>query len=494
MPLKIHSPLRVLFITAEAEPFIKIGGLGDYAGSLPKAISEFKSIDGSNVDIRVALPFLAGIEKTAPPITKIANIKVQTNAGFAKGIVYQFTSNGITYYLFKRSGNPSGYKNVYNTTQIEDARKYIFFSLACLELIKVIDWAPDIIHTNDWHTAISVYELDDKRRSDKFYQSVRSLLTVHNLPYSGEGSQPTLREFQLKPSKSKLLPGWAKFLPLPMGLEKADEIVAVSPTYAKELKREEFSDGLVDFFIKNTHKTTGILNGIDIAIWDPETDKYLFQNYSTNQMENRKFNKAKILEEFGLKNYNNKPLLVLVSRLTPQKGIDIILKGLPQLFDDDWTAILLGNGQLELEKGLKDLESQIPDRFKVVLGFNNPLAHRLYASGDILLMPSLYEPCGLSQMIAMRYGCIPVARAVGGLKDSIKVVPSDLRTGYLFEKADGQALANCLRESFSDYKNKKKWEMIQKRAMTVDFSWKKSAGQYLELYKAMLSARKDFNQ
>ncbi|MDP2964675.1 MAG: glycogen/starch synthase [Pelolinea sp.] len=485
----MHSPLRVLFITAEAEPFVKIGGLGDYAGSLPKAISEFKSSDSSNVDIRVVLPFHGGIEATVPPLTKIASIKVQTNTGYAKGIVFQFAHQGITYYLVKRSGNPSGYKNVYNPTQIEDARKYIFFSLACLEFIKVIDWSPDIIHANDWHTAISVYELAEKRRADKFYRSVRSLLTVHNLPFTGEGSQPTLREFQLKPLKSILLPSWAKFLPLPMGLENADEIVAVSPTYAQELKQEEFGNGLVDFFFRNTHKTTGILNGIDTSTWDPATDECLSQNYSINQMEKRNINKEKILQEFGLGNNIKKPLLVLISRLTPQKGIDILLQGLPHLFDDEWSAIFLGSGQHELEKGLIDLESQIPDRFKVVLEFNNPLAHRLYASGDILLMPSLYEPCGLSQLIAMRYGCIPVARAVGGLKDSIIAEPPDLRTGYLFEKADGLTFANCLRKALSDYKNKKKWISIQKRAMNVDFSWKKSAGQYLDLYKAMLSVK-----
>ena len=493
MPSEMHSPFRVLFITAEAEPFVKIGGLGDYAGSLPKAISELKSSESSNVDIRVVLPFHGGIEATVPPLTKIASIKVQTNSGYAKGIVYQFTHQGITYYLIKRSGNPSGYKNVYNPTQNEDARKYIFLSLACLEFIKVIDWAPDIIHANDWHTAISVYELAEKRRADKFYRSVRSLLTIHNLPFLGEGSQPTLREFQLKPLKSNLFPSWAKFLPLPMGLEKADEIVAVSPTYAEELKQEEFGDGLVDFFIKNTHKTTGILNGIDTSIWDPFTDECLSQNFSINQLENRNINKINILEEFGLKKYINKPLLILISRLTHQKGIDILLQGLPNLLNDEWTAIFLGSGQHEFEKALNDLESQIPDRFKVILEFNDPLAHRLYASGDILLMPSLYEPCGLSQLIAMRYGCIPVARAVGGLKDSINADSADSRTGYLFEKADGLTFANCLRKALSDYKNKKKWGSIQKRAMGVDFSWKKSAGQYLDLYKAMLSIKKDIN-
>lgn len=490
MTLEMHSPLRVLFITAEAEPFVKIGGLGDYAGSLPKAISEIISTSSPKVDIRVVLPFHGGIEASIPPYNKIAKISVKTNKGYAKGFVYQFFHQGITYYLIKRSGNPSGYKHAYNPTQTEDARKYIFFSLACLEFIKVIDWAPDIIHANDWHTAISVYELAQKRKVDVFYRSVRSMLIVHNLPFFGEGSQPILREFQLQPLKSNLLPVWAKFLPLPMGLEKADEVVAVSPSYAQELKEEEFGNGLVNFFNQNELKTTGILNGIDTTIWDPGSDNCLAHNYSINQIENRKINKEKILLEFGLEKNIYKPLLVLISRLTYQKGIDILLQGLPQVIDEGWSAIFLGTGQPELEKGLKDLESQIPDRLKVILNFDNPLAHRLYASGDILLMPSLYEPCGLSQMIAMRYGCIPVARAVGGLKDSIIADPPYKRTGYLFKKADSVSFAKCLRKALMDYENKNKWKSLQKRAMSVDFSWNKSALQYFDLYKTMLSDKK----
>jgi starch synthase len=491
MPSEMRSPLRVFFITAEADPFVKIGGLGDYGGSLPKAISELESDDNRNVDIRVALPFHGGIESIAPSFTKIADIKIKSKKGFAKGQVYQFVSQGIIYYLIKRSGKPSGYKDVYNPTQIEDARKYIFFSMACLELLKVIDWVPDLIHANDWHTAISVYELSRKRKKDVFFHSIRSLLAVHNLPFLGEGSQPALREFQLTPLKSGLLPAWAKFLPFPMGLEKADEIVAVSPTYAEELKLQEFADGMANFFIKNTHKTTGILNGIDTALWDPATDKFIPKNYSKNQIENRTINKKVILREFGMGKSVNKPLLILISRLSNQKGIDILLQGLPKLFENDWSAIFLGSGQRELEKGLIDLESQMPDRIRIVLEFNNLLAHRLYASGDIILMPSLYEPCGLSQMIAMRYGCIPVARAVGGLKDSIITEPIRTKTGYLFDKPDGLAFAQCLKKALTDFQNINKWKSIQRKAMSVDFSWKKSALQYLDLYCSMLPNEKE---
>ena len=313
------------------------------------------------------------------------------------------------------------------------------------------------------------------------------MLTVHNLPFMGEGSQSVLKEFQLDPLKSAVLPNWAKFLPLPMGLEKADEIVAVSPSYAEELKQVEFGDGLANFFIQNTKKTTGILNGIDTEIWNPETDNCITQNFSIDHLNLRKINKEKILQDFDLEKNARKPLLVLISRLSHQKGINLILQGLPLLLNEGWVAIFLGSGQVELENGLKDLESQAPNRIRTVFEFNNDLAHRLYASGDMLLMPSLYEPCGLSQMIAMRYGCIPVARAVGGLKDSICNSPARLKTGYLFEKANGLAFANCLRQAFNDFDDLRKWEAIQTRAMKADFSWKKSAMQYRGLYQAMLA-------
>jgi starch synthase len=493
MQANMHAPLRVLFIAAEAEPFIKVGGLGDYGGSLPKAISEIAQPDKSSIDIRVVLPYHNGIELHIPSFTKVVKIQVRTKSGYAKGIVYQFNHHEILYYIIKRLGNPSGYENVYNIIQIDDARKYIFFSLACLELIKVLNWAPDIIHANDWHTAISVYELSQRKKEDKFYRSIRSLLTIHNLPYVGEGSQPVLSEYRLSPLRSKLFPSWAKFLPLSMGLKTADEIVAVSPTYAEELKENEFGNGFVQFFMENTFKTTGILNGINTSLWDPQSDHYLNQNYSTKNLEDRNLNKLKILEEFGFEKKLDKPLLILISRLTTQKGIDILLQGLPAVLDDDWSAIFLGRGQPEIEKALKELESKIHDRFKVILEFNNPLAHRLYASGDILLMPSLYEPCGLSQLIAMHYGCIPVARCVGGLKDSIITKPAALRTGYLFEKADVPSFSQILRKALSDFGDAKKWELIQKRAMSVDFSWNKSAGLYVDLYRTMLTKNIESN-
>ena len=487
MAIKANSPLRVLFLSAEVEPFAKVGGLGDYAGSLPYAISTLKTQNGAPVDIRVALPFHDQINKHISSPEKIASINVEKKDGFAKGSVYQFIHKNIIYYLIKRSGNASGYKNVYNASQTADAQKYIFYSLACLELIKQIDWMPDILHANDWHTAIAVYQLAHKKRADHFYESGRSLFTIHNLPFLGEGSQSTLREFNLKPLKTTLLPDWAKFLPSPMGLDKADEIVAVSPTYAEELKQEEFSNGLSNFFKANTEKTTGILNGIDTELWNPENDNLIDRNYSIKDIGIRRANKLIMLRQFGMEDQIDQPLIIMISRLTHQKGIDLLLQGFPYLENEEWSAIILGSGQPELEQGLLMLQAQFSNRFKVVLGYDNHLAHRLYASGDILLMPSQYEPCGLSQMIAMRYGCIPVARSVGGLKDSIKTFPESMQTGYLFDKATREDFVKCLQKAITDFKASEKWLRIQKNAMAQDFTWSNSAKKYLDLYTSMLS-------
>jgi starch synthase len=305
------------------------------------------------------------------------------------------------------------------------------------------------------------------------------------MPYLGEGSRGVMKKFGIRPVKSDLIPEWAKFLPLPMGLVSADWIATVSPSYAEELTTKEFSSGLAEFFLANRDKTTGILNGIDTTIWDPEFDPLIPSQFSAANLENRQANKEAVLNDLGLRIDGRKPLLVFISRLTPQKGVDIILKSLPKLLDLDWNAVILGCGDKDLETGLSSFEAAHPDRFRAVLEFNNAMAHKLYAAGDILLMPSRYEPCGLSQMIAMRYGCIPVASAVGGLKDSILPADQSNGTGYLFEGSDENSLIPCLRKALLDYQNEKKWSQMQQRAMDKDFSWTRSAGQYIDLYSQL---------
>lgn len=475
-------PLRILFLTAEYDPFAKVGGLGDYSGSLPRSIKSLGASRHRPVDIRVAIPFHGYFHAQLPYFRKSADIDIDMGKAKAYGSAYEFLHENVPLYLIRRSGKAAGYRAIYNRTQLDDARKFVFFSLAVADLIKKIGWMPDVVHANDWHAALALDHLASLRKNDPFFRSIKLLQVIHNMPYLGEGSQGVMHRFGIRPAKSDLIPEWAKYLPLPMGLVSADRIATVSPSYAEELTTKEFSSGLADFFLANRDKTTGILNGIDTNIWDPENDTLIASRFSASEMEGRQANKDSVLKELGLKSDIRKPLLIFISRLTSQKGVDILLKSLPKLLDQDWNAVILGCGQEDLESGLKAFESAHPDRFRAILEFNNPMAHKLYAAGDILLMPSRYEPCGLSQLIAMRYGCIPVASAVGGLKDSIIPADQPHSTGYLFERSDEKYLVPCLEKALHDYQDQKKWSRMQLRAMRKDFSWAHSAGQYIDLF------------
>jgi starch synthase len=480
-----NHPLRVLFLTAEFDPYAKVGGLGDYSGSLPRSIKVLGAAQNRPVDIRVAIPYHGQFHPQLPQYKKSADITVDIGNEEAHGSAYEFIHEKVPLYLIRRSGKAAGYRAIYNRTQLDDARKFVFYSLAIADLVKKLGWMPDVVHANDWHTALSLHYFAGLRKKNQLFRSIKLLQVIHNMPYLGEGSRGVMKKFGIRPVKSDLIPEWAKFLPLPMGLVSADWIATVSPSYAEELTTKEFSSGLAEFFLANRDKTTGILNGIDTTIWDPEFDPLIPSQFSAANLENRQANKEAVLNDLGLRIDGRKPLLVFISRLTPQKGVDIILKSLPKLLDLDWNAVILGCGDKDLETGLSSFEAAHPDRFRAVLEFNNAMAHKLYAAGDILLMPSRYEPCGLSQMIAMRYGCIPVASAVGGLKDSILPADQSNGTGYLFEGSDENSLIPCLRKALLDYQNEKKWSQMQQRAMDKDFSWTRSAGQYIDLYSQL---------
>ena len=476
------NSLKVLFLASEADPFYKVGGLGDYAGSLPEALRSVGEKRGLPIDIRVGLPFHKSIAVDSSGFRKVCDLKVPKQNGWAKGSAYLHTRNNIPYYFIRRAGKAGGFSSVYTNAPLQDARKYIFFSLASLELVKKIKWQPDIIHVNDWHTALAAYYLKHTLVKQPFYKSMRSLLVIHNLPFMGAGSEDALREFGLPPLQSEILPNWSKHFPLIMGLDSADEIASVSPSYMAELKEEEFGNGLKHYFIANKERTTGILNGIDTHVWNPAIDEWIPQTYDANALNLKVENKKQVLRTAGFDPDDPSPLLVAVTRLDIQKGTDLILSAIPQILDEKWKLIILGSGSADYEQSFANLQSRYPERIHVYLQFNPTLAHQLYAGGDIFLMPSRYEPCGLSQMIAMRYGCPPVARAVGGLRDTITTTPEANRAGYLFTAASAKAFSAGLRQALHDFQDKQKWHTIRQNSMRKDFSWEKSALQYLQVY------------
>jgi len=474
------SNLKTFFLAAEAEPIVKIGGLGDVAGSLPPALNTLKG-----VDVRMAIPYYGIVQDRDFPVQKELTYPVSHLDGPIQAEVYSTNLNGVRVYLVSGSPIPDD-EHVYSADAAEDGHKFTFFSLAALELTRQIGWKPDILHANDWHTAPAIYALN--RIGDGHFANIRSVLGVHNLPYLGVGASPGLAGFGLPPADGSALPAWAQHLPLPLGLMSADHIVAVSPSYAREILTPEFGSGLDSFLKTRAESISGILNGIDTSMWDPATDPAIVENYTIDTLSNRGKNKLALQREFGLKTDPRIPLIAMVTRLDPQKGVDLVPDALRIVDQLPWQAVLLGTGVTALEQAALGLEQSYPERVRAQIRFDPSLSRRIYASADALLIPSRYEPCGLTQMIAMRYGCIPIARATGGLRDTIADHGRTQKsTGFLFHKPSPRALSLAIRRALKIYKEPAKWQAMQQHGMAQDFSWNRSARKYLELYRSLLS-------
>lgn len=480
------AKLKVLFAATEAAPLIKVGGLGDVAGSLPHALQGLILDNQKEIDIRLVLPFHRLLHNKYPDTPEIARFTVPHRGGPIAASVHQITVEGLIYYLI--DGEPIRTAlEVYGADREEDARKYIFFSQALLEMGKHIQWIPDILHANDWHTAASIYAMRTSRRFTADYFHTRSVLTIHNLPFMGADAEKALVDFNLTKCSDTRLPEWGCKQPLPLGILTADHIVAVSPTYAEEILTPEFGCGLEDILAARQAHLSGILNGIDTETWDPVTDLALPTQYSWDSLELRQINKQSLLHEFNLPAAADVPIIAIISRLFHQKGIDLAVEALRLIVDHPWQAIILGTGDPQLEQACRQLEADFPDRVRTALTFDLKLSQRIYGGADMLLMPSRYEPCGLSQMIAMRYGCLPIARATGGLKDSIQDSKSkpEQNTGFLFQKATAKACATAVKRALQTWQNPLLWKKMQINSMTQDFSWSRSANQYAAIYQKL---------
>jgi starch synthase len=393
---------------------------------------------------------------------------------------YEGILDGMPVYFI--NGDPiraSG--SVYSSNNKLDAEKYAFFSLAALELPRQINWSPNIIHANDWHTALAAYGNLVKRWNEKT-RRVSSIVTIHNLPFLGPNISDILEDYGL-PLANTDLPDWARVMPMPLGLWASDAIVAVSPTYAEEILHEEFGCGLQDFFRNRSDTLRGILNGLDTDSFNPQTDPTLAANFNAESLSLRSQNKAALQDRVGLPVNPDVPLLGMVSRMDQAKGIDIALKGLRMMTKQDWQLVILGAGDPKLESIARKLQEDMAGRVRVETRYDAKLARQIYGGSDIFLMPSRYEPCGLSQMIAMRYGSVPLVRAVGGLHDTV----TDSETGFVFVDTKVKSFNDTLRRALSLYPNRSRWIDLQKAGMAQDFSWSNSAHKYLELYKRLMN-------
>lgn len=476
------KPIKILFLSAEAEPFVKIGGLGDVAGSLPRALGDL-----SDVDIRLAIPFHGAIQRQAYSFDPVATFQVPHRDGPLRAEALTTELDGLKVYLISGDFvNPDA--PVYSLSPGEDVNKYTFFSIAALEMLRTINWYPHVVHANDWHTAPAIVALRQINNGD--YKRIATLLGIHNLPYMGEGINPALEDFGITLNEDSNLPWWAKDLPLALGILYADHIVAVSPSYGKEILTKGFGSGLEDVLKLKSRSISGILNGINTEVWNPQKDPYLVRNYSSKTIDSRIHNKEALLADFDLNPDPDIPLLALISRLDPQKGIDLLPEALKEISEKSWQFILLGTGDHELEEKLNHLQNQYPDKIKIALRYDAVLSHRIYAGADALLIPSRYEPCGLTQMIAMRYGCIPIARKTGGLRDTV-IDYEDYQnsTGFLFDNPNPRDFARAISRALTIFSNRKQWNGLQMRGMAIDFSWKRSASQYLELYRSIVKEK-----
>ena len=476
--------MRVLFAASEAHPFIKTGGLGDVMGALPKSLVKL------GVDVRVVIPKYKNIKdelKQKLQFVKWFTVSVGWRNQYCgifqyqyKGVIYYFIDNE---YYFNRDGL-YGY--------FDDGERFAFFNRAVLEFIKQIDWQPDLINCNDWQTGMVPVLLNLEYKKDEFYSKIKTVFSIHNLLFKGSFSPKVLPElfgYDYMPlvNGSVELDGSVSFLK--GGLNYCDQITTVSNTYAEEIKTPQYGEGLDGFLRSKSYYLMGIVNGIDYEEFNPQDDKLIFKNFNINSIDNKVQNKLSLQRELGLPQKKDTPMIGLISRLTHQKGCDLIVNMIDRLLQRDIQLVILGTGDYWYEETFKNLQYRYPDKVSANIKFDNTLAHKIYAATDMFLMPSLFEPCGLGQLIALRYGSIPIVRETGGLKDTISPYNqyNGVGNGFGFKNFNSNELMQIIEYALTIYNDKNAWNNIIRQAMNSDNSWEKSAMQYKWLYEGVVN-------
>ncbi len=474
----------VFYLATEVVPYAKTGGLADVAGALPIALRQ------RGVDISVVMPHYPRF--TPPEKFGLENtgLSVEVWLGGQKhtGYVLRGDNRGVPVYFIGHTGFFDR-EQLYGTPEgdyPDNAERFAFFSYAALELAKKLGLRPDVFHLNDWQTSFLPIRLADK--PDPYFQNSRKILTIHNLAYQGLFPPEVLpciglsyHIFHMEATEY-----YGKFNTLKGGIVFSDFITTVSPTYAREIQTPEYGHGLDGILRKLGNKIVGILNGLDYEVWNPATDPALFARYTARNVRRGKtLNRKGLLESLKMPDLGL-PLAGMVSRLAEQKGIDLVAAALEQAPDLGFQFVILGTGDKKYHDLLGEIARQHPDRVSVTLAFDATLARRIYAASDFFLMPSRFEPCGLGQMIALRYGTLPIVRATGGLKDTVVDVAHPEGYGFVFEPYEAPAFLDTLRRARAFYDQKKALLQAVRRGMKLDFSWDRSARQYEELYRRAL--------
>lgn len=476
--------MRVLFLAAEAAPIVKVGGLGDVAGSLPFALGRLDP----QLDIRLVIPLHGEGSRGNSGLRMVREFQLRTPAGRHQMVAWATIIPDGEVYLI----GGDGIKNespVYQSNAAADAEKYCIFSLAALAFCLEEGWVPEIIHAHDWHTAFALKALRDVHGSNPKMGNTKSILTIHNLPYQGQGAEGVLSRFGLKEATDPILPEWSRGFPLSLGLESADVVTTVSPQYAREIQTKTFGAGLDGYFNRRQQPVVGILNGIDYEEWNPASDVALMRKYDLQCIPDRRENKLQLQQELGFGANSSIPLLAMIGRVDAQKGVGTAISALRGLKDAPWRAVFLGTGDPSLEEELNAFAAENPMRVRALLKYDRDLAHHIYGGADMLLVPSRYEPCGLTQMIGMRYGCIPIATPVGGLVDTILDEASNpgRGTGFLAASGDDAGVRSAVQTALALFRSRAKWRKLQERAMRQDFSWQRSAADYRALYLSLIA-------
>ena len=484
--------MKILIVGSEMSPLVKTGGLGDVLGSLPPALQKLGN------DVRMFLPYYRIIDKQKPRTQTIiseASLNMPTGKTEYQVELLLDKNSSIGQFLivnaiyFGREGiyfNPAT-----NFDYVDNDERYAFFCRAILDSIQKQNWQPDIIHVNDWHTSLIPVYLKTNEKNNKFFEATKTVLTIHNMAYQGKFDKERFELLGL-PDELFRAPGpmesYGQTNFLKGGISFSDKIVTVSQTYAREIQNDQ-GCGLESLLKKRAKDLTGIINGVDYSVWNPDKDKHIFSRYRVSNLSGKEVNKIELLNEIGLPVRKEVPLIGMVTRLVEQKGIGLILESAKKLFENDIQMVVLGTGEKKLEHKLAALSDQYPDKLKNFFKFDEVLAHKIEAASDIFLMPSMFEPCGLNQMYSLKYGTPPVVHKVGGLADTVREFDPETGegNGFLFEKFSSDSMLAALSRAIGLYQKKRSWTKLMKNGMKLDLSWNKSAREYHTLFENLLS-------
>lgn len=474
--------MKVLFIAAEASPFVKVGGLGDVIGSLPKELKK------KGVETRVVLPLYSSINKDKYNLKYIKYIFVDLGWRHTYCGIFETEVDGIKFYFIDNE-QYFGRNKIYG--EIDDAERFAFFSKAALEILPAVDYKPDVINANDWHSSLSIVYLDYfKSCGSEFFANTKSVISIHNIEFQGKFDPSLLGNvFGLENKYYDALIYQGNLNLLKGAIQLADRINTVSETYSQEILTPYFSYGLDNILSVEKGKLRGIINGIDLDVFNPATDNLIYKKFNIKNFENKIKNKIELQRILNLEVNKDIPLVAMVTRLTHQKGIDLVLDVAMQILSTGCQLVILGTGDVSYEEAFRSLEKQRYDKVRSLIMFSSEVSVKLYAACDIFLMPSKTEPCGLSQLIAMRYGAIPVVHRVGGLKDTVEPFNPITQegTGFTFESFNAHDMLNAVeRAVYTYYSDKESWNKLILSSMKKDLGWDISAEKYIAMYKEII--------